>query len=43
MQYNKSELMVPADCDEMKLTLEHVGGERFWPPHTRHRTGQPCL
>ena len=25
MQYNKSELVVGADCDEVKLTLEHVG------------------
>jgi azurin len=25
IQYNKSELVVGADCDEVKLTLEHVG------------------
>lgn len=25
MQFNKSELVVPADCDEVTLTLEHVG------------------
>lgn len=25
MQYNKPELVVAADCDEVKLTLEHVG------------------
>lgn len=25
LQFNKSELVVEADCDEVKLTLEHVG------------------
>lgn len=25
IQYNKSTLTVPADCDEVTLTLEHVG------------------
>lgn len=25
LQYNKSELVVEADCDKVKLTLEHVG------------------
>ena len=25
MKYNKSELVVGADCDKVKLTLEHVG------------------
>lgn len=25
IQYNKSELVVAADCDEVKLTLKHVG------------------
>lgn len=25
IQYDKSELVVPADCDEVTLTLEHVG------------------
>ncbi len=25
IQYNKSELVVGSDCDEVKLTLEHVG------------------
>lgn len=25
MQFDKSELVVGADCDEVKLTLEHVG------------------
>lgn len=25
LQYDKSELVVEADCDEVKLTLEHVG------------------
>ena len=25
LQYNKSELVVGADCDKAKLTLEHVG------------------
>ncbi len=25
MQYNKSELVVGAECDKVKLTLEHVG------------------
>lgn len=25
MQFNKSELTVGADCDEVKITLEHVG------------------
>ncbi|MBS61631.1 azurin [Salinisphaera sp.] len=25
MQFNKSELVVPADCDEVTLTLEHTG------------------
>ncbi|WP_070989145.1 azurin [Halofilum ochraceum] len=25
IQYNKSELVVGADCDQVKITLEHVG------------------
>lgn len=25
IQYNKSELVVGSDCDEVKITLEHVG------------------
>ena len=25
MQYDKSELVVPADCDQVTVTLEHVG------------------